>query len=418
MEYKQQKYSNHIDSHQKVSLEQFRRCILSKIRKALWNYLKRADLLLWLIMLTISAYSLLLLKTIPPPQGSRSYFTVQLISILIGYAGAIVLTVIDYRSLAKTWYFIGGISLILLLYTLFLGEAVTGDAGVNARAWIKLPGGLTFQTSELIKIGFMITFAKHLSIVKEKNKITSPLHILLLSIHCMIPVILIHLQGDDGAAAVFICMFLVMMFVAGVQLRYFAALFGSLIVILPLAWQYILADYQKTRIINMFQPESDPLGAGLQQIQGRISIGSGEWLGRGLFTAPRVQRNAVPVQESDFIFTVAAEQLGFIGAIAILVLIILLLLRTMNTARKSCDDLGTYMCFGFFAMITFQSIINLGMCLSLLPVMGVTLPFFSAGGSSAACLYLGFGLVQNVYMHKSEKDRIHLSSSHFFMRRI
>ena len=97
----------------------------------------------------------------------------------------------------------------------------------------------------------------------------------------------------------------------------------------------------------MFNPESDPLGAGLQQIQGKISIGSGEWFGRGLFTAPRVQRSVVPVQESDFIFSVASEQLGFLGAMAILILIVLLLLRTMNAARKSCDDLGTYMCFGF-----------------------------------------------------------------------
>lgn len=391
---------------------------MSKVGKALWNYVKRADLWLWGIMLTISAYSLLLLKTVPTAEGNRSYFIIQLLSILIGYAGAVVLTIIDYRTIAKAWYFIGGISIILLLYTLFLGQAVTGEAGVNARAWITLPGGLTFQPSELVKIGFMVTLAKHLSIVKEKGKITSPLHILFLCIHCGIPVIIIHFQGDDGAAAVFICMFLVMMFIAGVQLRYFAALFGSLIIILPLAWQYLLADYQKTRIINMFQPEADPLGAGLQQIQSKISIGSGQLTGRGLFTAPRVQRNTVPVQESDFIFSVAAEQLGFLGSITVLVLIILLLLRIMNAAKKSCDDLGTYMCFGFFAMITFQTIINLGMCLSLLPVMGVTLPFFSAGGSSAACLYLGFGLVQNVYMHKSEKDRIHLNTSHSIMRRI
>ena len=391
---------------------------MSKVGNGLLNYFKRADKLLWGIMLVISAYSLLLLKTVPTPEGSRSYFSVQLVSIIIGYVGAIVLTIIDYRSIAKAWYFIGAISIILILYTLFFGQAVTGDAGVNARAWIKLPGGLTFQPSELVKIGFMVTFAKHLSIVKEKGKITSPLQILFLSIHCLIPVVLIHLQGDDGAAAVFIFMFLVMMFIAGVQLRYFAALFGSLIVILPLAWQYLLADYQKNRILNMFNPESDPLGAGLQQIQGKISIGSGEWFGRGLFTAPRVQRSVVPVQESDFIFSVASEQLGFLGAMAILILIVLLLLRTMNAARKSCDDLGTYMCFGFFAMIAFQSVINLGMCLSLLPVMGVTLPFFSAGGSSAACLYFGFGLVQNVYMHKSEKDRIHLSTSRSIMRRV
>ena len=390
---------------------------MTKIGKVLLNYWKRADKWMWGIMLIISAYSLLLLKTVPTPSGGRSYFSVQLISIIIGYAGAILLTVIDYRTIAKGWYFIGAAAVLLILYTLFFGQAVTGEAGVNARAWIKLPGNVTFQPSELVKIGFMITFAKHLSLVKEHGKITSPLHILLLAVHCMIPVVLTHFQGDDGAAAVFACMFLVMMFVAGVQLRYFAGLFGSFIIILPLAWQYLLADYQKNRILNMFNPEADPLGDGLQQIQGKISIGSGQLTGRGLFTAPRVQRSVVPVQESDFIFSVAAEQLGFLGAIAILVLLVLLLLRTMNAAKNSCDDLGTFMCYGFFAMISFQTVINLGMCLSLLPVMGVTLPFFSAGGSSAACLYLGFGLVQNVYMHKSEKDRIHFNASRLLIRR-
>lgn len=391
---------------------------MQNIGKALLHYWQRADKLLWLIMLLISAYSLLLLKSVPSPSSGRSYFFVQLISILIGYLGAVVLTIIDYRSLARRWYILGGIGIALIVYTLFFGHAITGDAGVNARAWIKLPGGLTFQPSELVKIGFMITFAKHLSLVKEKGKLHSPLQILLLTIHCMIPVVLIHLQGDDGAAAVFLSMFLVMTFVAGVQLRYFAGLLGSLIVILPLAWNYLLADYQKSRILNMFNPEADPLGAGLQQIQGKISIGSGQLWGRGLFTAPRVQRSIVPVQESDFIFSVAAEEFGFLGSVAILILIALLLWRTINAARKSCDETGSLICFGFFAIILFQSVINLGMCLSLLPVMGITLPFFSAGGSSAACLYLGFGLVQNVYMHKSEKDRIHLSASRSFMRRV
>ncbi len=109
---------------------------MSKVGNALLNYFKRADKLLWGIMLVISAYSLLLLKTVPTPEGSRSYFSVQLVSIIIGYVGAIVLTIIDYRSIAKAWYFIGAISIILILYTLFFGQAVTGDAGVNARAWI------------------------------------------------------------------------------------------------------------------------------------------------------------------------------------------------------------------------------------------------------------------------------------------
>ena len=153
-------------------------------------------------------------------------------------------------------------------------------------------------------------------------------------------------------------------------------------------------------------PDADPLGAGLQQIQGRISIGSGRLTGQGLLTAQRVQNSVVPVQESDFIFSVAGEELGFIGCAAVLILLMLLLFKVLRIASVSCDRLGSCIAFGFFGMIAAQTVFNIAMCLSLLPVMGVTLPFFSAGGSSAACLYLGFGLVQNVAMHKSERDTI------------
>ena len=227
-------------------------------------------------------------------------------------------------------------------------------------------------------------------------------HICLLFLHAAIPVLLIHLQGDDGTAIIFFFIFLSMAFGAGVQLRYFTVLFGVMIAAVPVLWQFVFEDYQRNRILNLFHPEADPLGDGLQQIQGRISIGSGQLTGRGLFTAPRVQSSTVPVQESDFIFSVAGEELGLLGCLGILVLLVLLLFRTLQIAFRSGDDLGTFLCFGFFGMIAAQTAFNVSMCLSFLPVMGVTLPFFSAGGSSAACLYLGFGLVQNVAMKKKK----------------
>ena len=391
--------------------------ITGKVGKVLLDYFKRADKFLWAVMLAISAYSLILLKTVPSPSESRSYFIVQLAAILIGYAAAIVITAFDYRTLARFSKWIALFAILLMAYTLIFGHAVTGTDGVNAKAWIKLPGGLTFQPSELVKILFMITYGKHLSIVKENGNIKRFLHVCLLGVHALLPILLVHFQGDDGAAMIFFFMFLFMSFAAGVQLRYFAAIFAIILIAIPIAWQYILEDYQRNRILNMFNPEADPQGMGLQQIQGKISIGSGQFFGQGLFQGPRVQRGVVPIQESDFIFAVAGEQLGFIGCAMIIILLILLLMRTLHTARVSCDNLGAYMCFGFFGMIASQMIFNLGMCLSLLPVMGVTLPFFSAGGSSAACLYLGFGLVQNVYMHRSEKDQIKIENVHRLQRR-
>lgn len=391
--------------------------ITGKVGKVLLDYFKRADKFLWAVMLAISAYSLILLKTVPSASESRSYFIVQLAAILVGYAAAIVITAFDYRTIARFSKWIALFAILLIVYTLIFGHAVTGTDGVNAKAWIKLPGGLTFQPSELVKILFMITYGKHLSIVKENGNIKRFLHVCLLGVHALVPILLVHFQGDDGAAMIFFFMFLFMSFAAGVQLRYFAAIFAIILIAIPIAWQYIFEDYQRNRILNMFNPEADPQGMGLQQIQGKISIGSGQLFGQGLFQGPRVQRGVVPIQESDFIFAVAGEQLGFIGCAMIIILLILLLMRTLHTARVSCDNLGAYMCFGFFGMIASQMIFNLGMCLSLLPVMGVTLPFFSAGGSSAACLYLGFGLVQNVYMHRSEKDQIKIENVHRLQRR-
>jgi rod shape determining protein RodA len=372
------------------------------------DYLKRTDKLYWLIMLSISAYSLLLLRTVPTPTGkTQSYFTVQLVAIILGYAGAIFFTLIDYREIENYWYVVAGFCLFLIVYTQIFGIAVTSSGGINAKAWIKLPG-TTFQPSELVKIGFMITFSKHLAVLKERDLIKAPLHVILLACHALIPVALVHFQGDDGTAVIFFCMFLAMSFGAGVQLRYFAAVFAGIGVAFPLAWKYVLKDYQKDRLSIFRHPESDPLDKGLQQIQGRTSIGSGQLWGRGLFKSPRVNHSLVPVQQTDFIFSVAGEQLGFVGCTLLMLLLLLLLFRTIRIARKSNDVLGSSICFGFFGMIAAQTLFNLGMCLNLLPVMGVTLPFFSAGGSSAACLYLGFGLVMNVHMHRINPDKVNL----------
>ena len=376
--------------------------------KSVLSYIQRTDKIYWILMFLISAYSLLLLKTVPNPENKTfSYFTTQLIAIIGGYIGAILLTVIDYREISNFWYVVAGFCLFLIFYTLLFGKAIVNTGGINAKAWIKLPGGLTFQPSELVKIGFIITFSKHLDELKKRDLLKNPIHIILLAFHALIPIGLVHLQGDDGAGVIFFCMFIAMAFGAGIQLRYFAALFAVVAAAIPAAWKYgILSEYQKKRILVTYNLESDKLNYGLQQIQGRLSIGSGGLWGRGLFVSPRVNKGSVPVQQQDFIFSVAGEQLGFIGCFILITLLLLLLWRTLHIARNSTDLLGSSICMGFFGMVASQMIFNLGMCMDLLPVIGVTLPFFSAGGSSAACLYFGFGLVVNVYMHKMNMDKV------------
>lgn len=381
-----------------------------RVLKSFVNYFKQTEKIYWSLMMIISAFSLLLLKTVPTDSGRKSYFVTMLIAVMLGYFGAVIVTFIDYHDIAVFWYIVAGFCLFLMVFTLKFGLAVTNTGGVDARAWISL-GGTSFQPSELVKIGFMVTFAKHLSALKERDLLRSPVHVVLLACHALIPVVLVHLQGDDGAGIIFFCMFLAMAFGAGVQLRYFLILFAAIGAAIPLAWKYVLADYQKQRMLVTYHLDDNydaVMNYGWQQYQARTSIGSGGIWGRGLFHSPRVNSKIVPVQEADLIFSAAGEQLGFIGCCLIILLLLLLLWRTLHIARKSPDLLGSSICMGFFGMIAAQMIFNLGMCLDLLPVMGVTLPFFSAGGSSAACLYFGFGLVENVYMHRTNTDRVTL----------
>ena len=376
---------------------------MAKISYKIKDYFSRTDKILWAISISMSIYSLLLLLSVSR-TSNFGYFKTQFLAIALGYIGAFVITKSDYRILARHYIIVAAVCIALLLCTLVFGTAVTGNSGIDAKAWIKLPGGVSFQPSELAKIGFMLTFSKHISVIKERGELKSFLNVALLGAHALVPIALTHLQGDDGAAIIFFFMFLFMAFAAGVQLRYFLAVFGAIILMIPILWNYVFAEYQKQRIINQINPEADPLNTGFQQIQGKISIGSGKIFGQGLFNGPRVGGNSVPIQESDFIFSVAGEELGFIGCVLIILLLAFMLIRTLKIASMSSDTLGTCICFGFFGLIAAQTIFNLGMCLSVLPVMGVTLPFFSAGGSSSACLYLGVGLIQSVFMQHYDKD--------------
>ena len=376
--------------------------------KGIWNYIKKADILLWVLVAAISAYSLLLLRSVDSATGS-SYFRTQVFAIALGVAGAIVISLLDYGELANFWYLLAGFSVFLMIYTALFGEAVQGSGGVDARAWINI-GGRTFQSSELVKIAFCLTFAKHLDTLRKRGLVDNPVHVVLLACHALVPMLLCQLQGDTGAAIVFFAMFLCMSLAAGVKLRYFAILGGMVLVALPLVWRFAMSEYQKDRIVALFNLDNVDVqvNEGYQQYQGMISIGSGKVTGPGLCNGSRVASNSVPFQQSDYIFSVAGEELGLVGCSLIILLLFLLLVKVIHVAHSSRDDLGKFICFGYFGIIALQSVSNIGMCLALLPVMGVTLPFFSAGGSSAACMYFGIGLVQSVYMRRKESDGLRL----------
>ncbi len=382
---------------------------VKRIFKAIWNYIRTTDIILWLIILAISAFSIVLLQSVSRAT-TVDYARTQMIASALGIAGAIIISIMDYELVAEKWKIIAVISVLLMIYTKLFGENIQNSGEVDATSWI-LIGGRTFQTSELIKIAFIITFSKHLDMLVKSDKLNSASGALTLTAHLGVIFLLCSWQGDTGAGIVFVAMALFMAFIAGLRIRFFAVLFAGAALLVPLAWQFWFKPYQKLRfsaIFNLDDPEVQ-INEGYQQYQGMISIGSGEVNGTGLGNGPRVASNSVTFQQSDFIFSVAGEELGFIGCVAIIALLAILMLKVLHVAHSSRDNLGRYMCYGFFGLIFIQTVVNIGMCLTILPVMGLTLPFFSAGGSSAMCLYFGIGLVQSVYSRRKENGGFHLS---------
>jgi len=375
---------------------------MGKIKRffgAIVDYFKHTDKIFWILTLIASVYGFLLIAS-QQRDGETNFLKTQMIAVGLGYATAVVISLVDYNYLAKLWWFIAGFALMLTFSVFFIGIQVSGTDDVG---WIRLPGGITFQPSELTKICFILTFSKHLAYLVEKERLKSFFGVMTLLLHALIPIGLIHLQGDDGAALVFGFMFLIMSFAAGVQLRYFIILLVAVLGSIPLVWMRMLNDDQKNRLLVLFGTDDSTLKTfGWQQYQGKVSIASGGILGKGLFGGPRVAEDVVPYQENDFIFTVAGEELGFVGCAAILLLFVLLLLKVLRNASQAANPLGRNICIGFFALVGVQVMVNLGMVLGILPVIGITLPFFSSGGTSVACLYLGVGLVQSVYMHPDD----------------
>lgn len=371
---------------------------MSRVIDAVRAYFRETNKLLWLACLCASVLSAMLVYSATRMGGTRK-FMVQVIAIAIGYVGAVILSLIDYAKLAKLWPLIAAGCIGLMGVTSIFGTTVPGT---DDKAWIMI-GNVSFQPSELVKIGFIITLAKHLDVLREKQKLRSFWQVCLLLVHAAVPMGVIHLQGDDGAVLVFFFIFLAMCFGAGIQLRYFALVGACVAAAAPIAWKYVLNTDQKKRFQILLDHSLDPLRYGYQQSQGEISIATGQLTGRGYLRGPRVAASVVPEDHNDFIFSVVGEEFGFIGCCAVILLLVTIIFSALWIAQHARDPLGRNIAYGFAGLVAFQSIANIGMCLYVLPVVGITLPFFSAGGSSAACLYFGIGLLQSVSRYRNRK---------------
>lgn len=321
----------------------------------------------------------------------------QIGCMFLGIIVALVISTIDYERFLKKWYLIALLGLVPVLLTFFIGFA---PEGTDDKAWLDL-GFTTFQPAELLKICFILTFSHHLQSVKSNiNKFK---YLIPVCLHGAVPVVLIHFQGDDGTALIFAIIMLFMTWTAGVSWKYFLTAFSAAVIASPLIYFFVMNDEHRARIKLMFDIDADIKGIGYQQWIGRRALAGGGITGQGYLKGNLTQAGIIPESHNDFIFVGIGEELGFLGCIAVVILLSAICLRCLRVAWICTKDSGKFICVGIFAMIFAQSVINIGMCTSILPVIGITLPFFSAGGTSLLCLYLGIGLVLNVYLHRNDR---------------
>lgn len=387
---------------------------MRKFFKIIKNFIKETDKILLLLCITASAFGCVsvlsaTLWTVDDGEKFSRDFLVMCAACIAGIIIAIIISLIDYEFIMKMAPFIGifCIGIMLLLFAVGVGPIERPDA----KTWIKI-GSIFFQPSELVKIGYIITFGVHLK--KLKSNINHPLSILQLGVHALVPILLVMKSGDMGSALVFIIITVAMLFVAGLHWGYFLG--GGLLVVaaLPLAWVFVLDNIQKERFLALAYPELYP-DIIYQQERGMAALGGGGITGQGLFQGRLTQTpDAIPEAENDMIFTVIGEELGLVGTVLALLLLTFIVIRIIRTGRH--DNIGNtkVMCYGVAAMIAGQVIINVGMCLMLLPVIGITLPFFSAGGSSNLCIYFSIGLILSFYRYNQQRDLIHVSQQNIY----
>ncbi|MCD8027056.1 MAG: FtsW/RodA/SpoVE family cell cycle protein [Clostridiales bacterium] len=238
---------------------------MNKLSHSIIDYLKRCDIVLWILTVAAVTYSFLLISSMQR-SGTYNYLRTQIIAVSIGIVFAVVISAADYKFLVGKWYIAAAVAAVLAGLVFAFGIQVEGT---DDTAWLKLPGGFSIQPSEFIKICFIITFSKHLSYLNEKNMIKSLLGVVTLIIHAAIPMVIIHMQGDDGAVLIFALISLIMSFCAGVELRYFAVLAGLIIAGTPLVWNFFLNDEHRNRILALFDIDGNSMTIyGWQQYQG------------------------------------------------------------------------------------------------------------------------------------------------------
>ena len=351
------------------------------------------DLALLTAVLALCAISVMTIysATFDPTRGASHRYITQLYAIVLGLIAMMIILTLDYRTFTDKSHLIYIGTLAVLLYVLVFGHESKG-----ARRWIPI-GQFSLQPSEFAKISVALVLAKFFGENRGAPQWTD------LAVGgglTVVPLALIVKEPDLGTAVTLLPIFLAVAYVAGMRTRILGLVVLTCLLAAPVAWKFTLKDYQKSRISTFLDPSQDAKGAGYQQIQARITVGSGGLAGKGFRQGTQGQLRFLPEVDNDFIFSVFAEEHGFVGALVALGLYLFVILRSVEAARLAKDRLGSYLVLGVLASFTFQVIYNVTMSAGLAPVKGLTLPLMSYGGSSMIATLAGFGLVLNVRMRR------------------
>jgi rod shape determining protein RodA len=357
-------------------------------------------------ILTIAVALLLIIGTLLVYAATRNWYAANgldpeyylkrhVINIVIGVLLAWGTTVIDYRLLRAYTPILWGLGVLGLTFVLLPG---VGSEVNGAKAWIPLPGGFQIQPAELAKISIIVGLSMLLSEHSHDSNEPSSRDVLRALGVAAIPMGLILLQPDMGTVFIISASVVAIIGISGASLKWVAGLLLLAVLGGVVATQSgVISEYQVKRLQSFVDPTADSQGSGYQLKQARITVGSGGLFGTGLFNGPQTNGRFVPEQQTDFIFTVAGEELGFLGCGVIIILYLTILMRAFGIARRSADPYGRLVCTGVIAWFAFQTFENIGMTLGLMPMTGVPLPFMSYGGSSMFATLIGFGLLQNVH---------------------
>jgi rod shape determining protein RodA len=349
------------------------------------------DWALVVALFALCGMGVLMIYSATQSSAPRLYIS-QLYALGLGTVALVVALSIDYRTLADRSHLLYLALLALLVYVMLFGVVRGG-----ARRWISL-GFYNLQPSEFARMAVALVLAKYFGESRRGNPTLSDLAIA--GALAAVPIVLIMRQPDLGTAVTVIPVYLAIAYVAGLPTRILAVAAVVAVLALPVAWKFVLQDYQRQRVLTFIDPSKDTRGAGYQQIQARITTGSGGLWGKGFMKGTQGQLRFLPVAHNDFVFSVWGEEQGFAGVIVALALYLFVIVRSLDAARLAKDRLGAYLVLGILAGFTFQVLYNISMSAGLAPVKGLTLPLMSYGGSSLIATLAGFGLILNVRMRR------------------